>query len=477
MEIRFACHNCGQHLAISSRVAGKQVSCPACGESLTVPKAVDHVVPPPIAAPIESSAPTSQEPPPAAAPATELKNHPAVASGSVTCPVCWLAFDPGDVLHVATHDSLRGDPVLGEDAPQRFTATRFNDLGQAIDAMGIPCLDIACPHCRRKFPPGFLNVPYHIISLVGDQSAGKSYYLSVLSKVFPASLITHFGITCQDADPAGNAPLNRLRNLLFSAQSPEQAFLEKTQMIGGMYERLPRQGRMVMLPRPFVYSLTPRGKATEMCSVIFYDNAGEHFQPGYDLVEHPGAQHVASADGIMFLFDPFNSPEFRRKMSGTPDPQMEKRAVDQQDVILTEMRTRIQKLHNLRSGAKIRTPIAVLVGKCDAWIHLLPDGALERPLNGAGMSFQHVAGNSKRIRDFLFSVCPTVVSNAEALSDNVMFFAVSAFGHTPIKVEIDNKPVYVPDPMRLDPTQVEIPPLWLLSQFASRLFAATQANS
>ena len=72
-----------------------------------------------------------------------------------------------------------------------------------------------------------------------------------------------------------------------------------------MYERLPRQGRMVALPRPFVYTVTPKDRTEEQCAVIFYDNAGEHFQPGVNVIEQPGAQHVASAAGIMFLFDPF----------------------------------------------------------------------------------------------------------------------------------------------------------------------------
>ena len=57
---------------------------------------------------------------------------------NITCPVCWLHFDGGDIMHIAVHDSLRGDPILGEDAQQRFLATRFNNAGQAIDAMGIP---------------------------------------------------------------------------------------------------------------------------------------------------------------------------------------------------------------------------------------------------------------------------------------------------------------------------------------------------
>jgi hypothetical protein len=138
-------------------------------------------------------------------------------------------------------------------------------------------------------------MPHHIISLVGDHKAGKSYFLSVLTKVLPATLFREFGIVFQDSDPTGNAPVNDMRKALFGAQSPAQAKLAKTQMEGAMYERLPRQGRMVALPRPFVYTLAAEDKTRERCALIFYDNAGEHFQPGRSIVEHPGAQHVASA--------------------------------------------------------------------------------------------------------------------------------------------------------------------------------------
>ena len=38
--------------------------------------------------------------------------------------------------------------------------------------------------------------------------------------------------------------------------------------------------RVVALPRPFIFSLSdPRGTGHD-CSMIFYDNAGEHFEPG-----------------------------------------------------------------------------------------------------------------------------------------------------------------------------------------------------
>ena len=377
-------------------------------------------------------------------------------------------------MHIAVHDSLRGDPLLGEDAQQRFLATRFNNAGQAIDAMGLPSSEVACPHCRRKLPPSFLSMPHHIISLVGDQSAGKSYFLSVLTKTLPATLYRDFGVTFQDSDPTGNAPVNDMRKALFGAQAPAQAKLAKTVFEGAMYERLPRQGRMVALPRPFVYTLASEDKTREQCALIFYDNAGEHFQPGVNIVEQPGAQHVASAAGIIFLFDPFNSPEFRRSIRETKDPQLEKPVVDQQDIILAEMRARIQMIRNLRSGETINTPVAFVVGKSDVWLQLLNGVPIRDPLRDGKLDKTALVENSNTVRQLAYRLCPAAVANAEALSTNVMFFAASAFGHTPIKIGPGE---YVPDPARLQPVHVEVPLLWILSQVCPSLIAATNEAS
>jgi DNA-directed RNA polymerase subunit RPC12/RpoP len=454
IEFLFLCPSCGRKLKADEEASGAKADCPECGTEFLIPH------------PEVSLPPTQPEPPgePARDPAIATPN----AEGSLTCPVCWLRFDAGDIMHIAVHDSLRGDPLLGEDAQQRFLATRFNNAGQALDAMGLPSSEIACPHCRRKLPPSFLGMPHHIISLVGDQSAGKSYFLSVLTKVLPATLYRDFGIVFQDSDPTGNAPVNDMRKALFGAQSPAHAKLAKTVFEGAMYERLPRQGRMVALPRPFVYTLTAREKAREQCALIFYDNAGEHFQPGVNIVEQPGAQHVASAAGIMYLFDPFNSPEFRKRLRDTKDPQLEKPVVDQQDIILAEMRARIQMIRNLRPGENIQTPVAFILGKYDVWLHLLDGKPLRNPLHGGKIDANIIAENSGLVRELLYQLCPAVVANAEALSSNVMFFAASAFGHTPIKIGPGE---YVPDPARLEPVFVEVPLLWILSQVCPAFFA------
>src|SRR6266705_4042078 len=138
-----------------------------------------------------------------------------------------------------------------------------------------------------------------------------------------------------------------MKRTLFSALTPGEARLVKTQLEGAMYERLPRYGRIVALPKPFVYNPAAVQDSSRRCSVIFYDNAGEHFQPGRDSADSPGAQHVASSAGILFLFDPFNNPEFRRRIADRSDPQLERPIFDQQSVILSEMKVRISKLLKL----------------------------------------------------------------------------------------------------------------------------------
>ena len=197
---------------------------------------------------------------------------------------------------------------------QRFHATRFNDRGQALDAMGVPSPEQACPHCRRVLSPAFMDMPHHIFSIVGAPSSGKSYYLSVLVKALQTTLYQTFGITFRDADPSSNVILTQMKTQLFSAGSPQDAYLAKTDLEGALYEQLPRQGRMVRLPLSFTFRLTAEQPDRE-ASIVFYDNAGEHFEPTRNSADSPGAQHIAVASGIFFPFDPLHSAEFRRLLS------------------------------------------------------------------------------------------------------------------------------------------------------------------
>lgn len=387
-----------------------------------------------------------------------------VQYGEFTCPVCWLRFNRGDVMNIATHASLRGDPILGEAAMQRFHATRFNDKGLALDAMGIPAPEQACPHCRRLLPPAFLDIPQHIFSIVGAPSSGKSYYLSVLVKLLQGSLYQNFGITFRDSDPSSNVILTQMKTQLFSAGTPQDAYLAKTDLEGALYETLPRQGRMVRLPRPFIFRLSGKDASHE-ASLVFYDNAGEHFEPTRNSADSPGAQHIAVASGIFFLFDPLHSAEFRHLLSGVNDPQLQGQRLDQQDVILAETEVRIKTLLGLDSRQKLSTPFAVMIGKCDTWLPLVGKEPLLPALVEGKVSLGNIAKNSDRLRQLMLRIAPAIVANAEAISSDVKFFALSPLGASPIEfTDRDGSRKIGPDPRRLNPLGVDVPTLWVLSK-------------
>jgi hypothetical protein len=175
----------------------------------------------------------------------------------------------------------------------------------------------------------------------------------------------------------------------------------------------------------------------------------------------------------MFLFDPFNNPEFRRRISDRTDPQLEKPVIDQQSIILSEMKVRIAKLLKLSVTEKIETPLAILVGKSDAWIHLLGAETLRDPVNAGHLDLEAVRHNSNLVRALMKGICPSIVANAESISHNVLFFPVSAFGHAPVKLGPGD---YAPDPALLKPFMVEIPALWILSQIAPELLPMRAAQ-
>ncbi len=390
--------------------------------------------------------------------------------GAHLCPVCWTRFDAGDALSVAVHEDLRGDPILGADARLRFQPTRFNDQGLALDPMGLACTDLACPHCRRQLPPGYLDMPHRILSVIGAPSAGKSYYLAVLTRVLQDRLPADFGLAFKDGDPSGNMLLNQMRNTLFSAATPEDALLGKTALEGATYEKLPRLGRLVSLPRPFIYSLARPAAGRGETSVILYDNAGEHFEPGIDIHDSPGAMHVANSAGLLFLFDPTANARFKAKLVGVDDPQLAlKGRVDQQDSILAEMETRIKRVLGLAPGQRLATPLAFVVGKCDTWQFLL-SSPLEPVLADGKLDLDAIHRNSDRVREVLAALCPGLVATAESLAGEIRYFAVTSFGHQPTVIASGpNKGRIAPDPQRLAPAHVEEPVYWLLHRASPEL--------
>lgn len=383
--------------------------------------------------------------------------------GELICPSCWLHFSAEDINYIAVHASLTGDPLLGEDEKLRFLPVKYNSAGVPLDPMGVPAREKACPHCHRRLPSTFMQMKNDIVSLVGAPSSGKSYYLSILLHYIPGLLYKNYKVAFVDADPPLNAVINTMKNNLFCASSREEHFLAKTQLEGGMYDRLVRHGKKVSLPKPFVYIMRDLDDAGNQTSITFYDNAGEHFEPNINIDDSPGALHVAYANAIAFLFDPLSSIAIKNKLTNCSDPQLERESIDQQAIILAEMSNRIKQIRN--SVLDFGIPFAFIVNKCDAIKSLLDYSQFEDPVSKGVLDISAIERNSERVRNFLMEFVPEVVVNADMVSSNVMYFIASPFGHSPHTIKNEAGETYIaPDVSKINPIFIEQPFLWLFSQ-------------
>ena len=390
-----------------------------------------------------------------------------------TCPYCWHRFSPEDVLYIANHSDLLGDPVLGSDEPQRFLPSRFTPEGLALDAGGMVCPDMACPRCHLRVPAALLNIPPLFMSIVGAPSSGKSYLLASMSWKLRTTLPQLFSMRYTDVDATTNHWLNDYEEKLF-LQADENAWqtIAKTEMLiqNNLYRQIRLSGMNVFLPLPCMFTLqTDHGAAdtsdSQRC-LIFYDNAGEHFQPGADSSINPGTRHLIHSEGLLFLFDPTKDPRIRRVLH-SQDLQLQRNdLVQRQDVLLVEMVGRIRKYLGLKAGVKYPKPVIVAVSKADVLRELIQLDENPWVWNAATQS--HALNISKIVeisfitRTFMLQHAPEVVRAAESFSNHVVYLPNSALGHSPSSVA-GGKGLAV-RPCDVKPQWVEVPVLYMLSR-------------
>lgn len=395
--------------------------------------------------------------------------------GSFICPNCWETYRAEDVFSIAACPDLMGDDILGDEAMRRFHPSTFDEQGMPLDDQGYVCTGYACPHCRLKLPPFFHQTEQHIISLVGVPSAGKSYYLASMLNELKKEFARDFGISFRDADPVNNAPLNDMSLRILSARTPQEAYIGKTRLRGRLYHKVWQRHHFINMPRPFVYNLN---KGNDSYSVVLYDNAGENYAPGQDSSQLLSTNHLSKSSGILFLFDPTANPGFRTMLKGHTDPQLRHmlHLPGRQSTFLAETEMRLRTRLNLPPNKKINVPLAVIVGKSDIWNHLLgPEPLLPIVRNGMYVP-AHVDINSARIRQLLFNAAPATCTNAEAISDNVRYFAVSSFGKSPIEFKDEETGAILigPESGELRPSCVTDPLLWVLSIAEPSLLPCSQ---
>lgn len=367
-----------------------------------------------------------------------------------------------------------GDPVLGEGVHQRFLPSRFSAEGHPLDANGLVCPDLACPRCHLSIPRTLTHKSPLLFSIVGAPGSGKSFLLTSMVWEMRSLLPREFGYVLTDADPTSNTILNEYERTLYLPADPDAyTTLKKTELQGELYDRVLMNNMNVYLPRPFMLSFRAqpnhiwyeRKRERLDQTMVLYDNAGEHFQPGRDSASDPGTQHLVSSNGLFFLFDPTRDPRFRRDCE-SDDPQIKRgAAVESQETLLVEALQRIRRYSDYRAERDLDRPIVVVVSKCDVWMHLLRD-KLITPWRGgkfatSALDLDVVGITSYAVRHLLLKYCPALVATAESFSSNVTYVPTSALGTSPVVRD----GALVVKPADIAPIWASVPMLHMLAQF------------
>jgi hypothetical protein len=416
----------------------------------------------------------------------------------VTCPNCWHRFPPESALYIAGHSSLTGDPRL-EDRKEkrRFTPTRFTPDGAAIDVMGTACRDLACTNCHLLVPRVLLERRSTLfLSIFGRPSSGKSYFLAAMMRQMKRTLPRLFCLGVTEPHPPSNRLAQTYENALFNHPNVDALCdIPKTQEAGDLwYQKVKFGDELRLYPRPMFFQIAPlaghpnAGKVTQYARTLcLYDNAGESFEPGKDTPNNPVTQHMARSSGLFFVFDPTQEPMFLRACAGKSlDPQVEENiqdrgqesVTDPQDVVLSTASQNVKKYLGREIAEPLDVPLVVIVSKFDSWRHLLggdlPDFNLAPKSAPSGKSaivsalrLAVVEDVSRRIRDLIRDLAPSVLSATSQFSKNVYFVPSSATGCAPRLVgrdEKSGKPTYKFRVGDLSPQWAEVPLLWMLAK-------------
>ena len=395
---------------------------------------------------------------------------------TITCLHCWQKFAPEEVLWISEHTDLLGDPRLGDEASLRFLPNRFDISGNAVDARGQVCRDIACPNCHLSLPRTVHHRAPIFVSILGTPSCGKSYYFAGLVGTLRRDLPRLFNLRLTDADMVSNQILLNYEENLFHNEREDELLpladlIAKTDPVGGLYNEVSYGNQRVRYPRPHSFNIeaTSDHEAFEQPGsrvlLTMYDNAGENFQAGNDSFETPATRHVAEASWLMFLFDPTQDPRFHsaaRKL--VPDIEIPKTPNrGKQETVLNEVAARLRRIRGVPDGEKHDRPLFVVINKVDVWKRLLKGTEWKLPIrtseNGVNaLHYTKIKKYSDVMRKFLLDSIPELVYAAEGFCDRVYYLPASSLGVAPTMVDKgDENPVACVKPSDIKPVLISIP--------------------
>jgi len=435
----------------------------------------------------------------AAAPVSHRANWGKHLVQRITCPNCWHVFPPEDILFVAKHTDLVGDPVLGTNEFLRFGPTRFNVKGEALDPRGVATSEMACPRCHLQIVEPLLEVPPVFVSLIGSPASGKSYFLTTMTWQL-RTLLPRAGLAFSDADPVANSPVHECEHRLFLNPHPDlptdivkteqdDMQLHKTAIVDGVPVRFPLPHQFLVWPTPQHPNFNEPHRVGRV--LVLYDNAGEDFLPGVEDARSAAIQHLARSNILMMLFDAVQEPRLR-PFCRQDDPQLTRGLRPEggraevhirQETFLREAAVRLRRYLGVSQSHRLKKPLIIAVSKFDLLQESTGISIEEEPYaqaaNGTGamrLKVAEVEQVSDRLRSLLEQHCPEFVATADSISEVVHYIPVSSFGCSPEVLRRDDRSFLAVRPRNIHPRWATVPIMYCMSRYGQLILEGSQAR-
>jgi hypothetical protein len=385
----------------------------------------------------------------------------------LSCPYCYRRIDGRNLWFRCTGRGSPGRPrCVPRPDPLRRELTGFDEASLTVfppprrtrlvraRLAGCPSCGAetgirVCPECHTPLPAHFGRSRSPLIAMVGAKGTGKTVYLTVLAHLLLHGLPRRFDADVRRGEPTvaahGDPMTSSIDDLFRDGRLAAQTSPA-------------RDGRRLPWVVEWRTLRTVFGSVRRLRSsfISFYDTAGEDLNSSSSAY---GLAYLAAADATIVLLDPFMIPQMAEQIrlpssafiSTTP-------AVD----VLGRVTEALRSAQGVRSGALIRTPVAVAFCKIDAFFGLL--GAdhplLRTPAAGGAYDDTEGVNTHEQVRALLHSVGADAIDRLLAYNySTYRYFVVSSLGAEP-----DYEAATV-DPAGVRPFRVEEPLVWLLSRF------------
>ncbi|NGN63560.1 hypothetical protein G5C51_06525 [Streptomyces sp. A7024] len=386
----------------------------------------------------------------------------------IACPYCYETYEPRTIgfrcnarLSAASQKRCgrARDEVLqdrmgerGEVGPAFFGPDGRQPKASCPECQGETSYRI-CPVCHMTLPAQFGVVANRLIAMVGAKASGKTVYMTVLLHEMMNQVGAAYGASLMGSD---DNTLRRYRD------DYQDHLYRDGQLFGGTRPAGATDNRVAPLVFRFGLRRRVRFKERPQHTVLsFFDTAGEDFN-SRESVE-VNTRYLASADGIILILDPLQMPAARRLVrEGTQVPGGE--GVDSPVNVLSRVTDQLLTQDRTDSSGRIRTPVAVVFSKMDAFTHLLERGSplLAHPSQGDGRFDVEDSRNvHEEVRQLLKEWEGVAIDQLmENTYSRFRYFGVSALGAGPTA---DARVAAT----GIQPYRVADPLLWLLSEFGS----------